>query len=358
MTLHAITTPVAKLLERAKWAFSTRRVETADAAGLDDDFAKVEAGDLILGRVLALGQHRGIQLASGRRSALFEGDLVAMPAAARYAPDQFEGTAGIDPEGADMLAGGGCLGRMRARNERVRPATRVLPLGRVTTVGGRPVNVADYALPAVHTSPALPVIAVLGTAMNAGKTLATARLGYGLRQAGRRVALIKATGTGAFGDYNEFADTGVALVGDFTDAGMATTYLQPHARIVEGIARLLAEAERRGCDVAVMEIADGLFQRETAALLADPAVAAGFAGVVFACGDPVAAAGGAAELRRLGIEPAALTGMLSCSPMASGEAEAATGLRVLTQGDLSDPAEAMRLLRNAAAGAGDGRAAQ
>ncbi|HBB82520.1 MAG TPA: DUF1611 domain-containing protein, partial [Sulfitobacter sp.] len=42
----------------------------------------------------------------------------------------------------------------------------------------------------------------------------------------------------------------------------------------------------------------------------------------------------------LGLVPDALTGLVSCSPMASAEAQAATGLTVLTKEDLSDPAEA------------------
>lgn len=69
--------------------------------------------------------------------------------------------------------------------------------------------------------------------------------------------------------------------------------------------------------------------------------------MVFACGDAVAAAGGVQELRRLGYEPEALTGMLSCSPMASAEAQAATGVRVMTKAELSDPGEAMAILRRA-----------
>mgnify|MGYP006272533751 CR=1 FL=1 len=347
MTFATITTPPQRLLAEAKWAFATRRVSRIDGAALRDDFAAAAPGDLILARVSEIGQHKGIQLVSGRRAALFPGDLVVMPVAARYATDQFEGTAEIDARGADMLAGGGCLGRMRARHERMRPATRVIPLGRIMTAAGAPMNLADYALPDAPAPAGLPVIAVLGTSMNSGKTLATARLGLGLRRAGRKVALVKGTGTAAFGDFNEYADTGAAYVGDFTDGGLATTYLAPVGRIRAATDRVLAEAGRRGCDVAVMEIADGLLQRETAALLADPEFSAGLAGIVFACGDPLAATGGAAELARNGLRPLALTGMVSCSPMASAEAEDATGLRVMTKEALADPAQAMRLLREA-----------
>jgi hypothetical protein len=225
----------------------------------------------------------------------------------------------------------------------------VLPLGCLENSRGQPINVADYALPPAAPS-SLPLIAVVGTAMNSGKTLATARLATGLRQAGLRVAALKGTGTGSFGDYHSYLDSGAHYVADFTDAGMATTYLMPHARVREGIDRLLAASEAAGCEVAVMELADGLLQRETAALLADDGLRQRLSGLVFACGDAVAAAGGVAELRRLGHEPDVLTGLVSCSPMACEEASAATGIRVVGKADLSDPAEALTLLRPAHAG--------
>lgn len=232
------------------------------------------------------------------------------------------------------------MGRMVARNERIKPATRLLPMGRLLDGAGRTVNLDRFALPPTERAGEIPVIMVLGTAMNSGKTTATAQLALGLRRAGYRVAALKGTGTGAFGDYNEYSDTGAHWVADFTDAGMVTTYREPLDRVKHGLNLLLGHAAEQGCQIAVMEIADGLFQLETGALVADPWLRDRMSGMVFACGDAVAAAGGVAELARHGIRPDALTGILSCSPMAAAEAVAATGVPVLRKNDLSDPAEA------------------
>jgi len=327
-------------LHEAKWTFATRRVSPEIAVATECNFDAAKAGDLILAQVAKIGQHQRVQLSSGRPSDIYPGDRVVLACGARYAPDQFEGVAEIDPEGADLLAGGGCIGRMTARNARVQRATELIPIGRLLNASGAPVNLADHAITPRATGRQIPVIAVFGTAMNSGKTLATAQLALGLRRAGWRVAALKGTGTGAFGDYNEYRDTGAHVVADFTDAGMVTTYREPLERVKAGIDCLLAHAEDEGCDVAVIEIADGLFQRETALLLADPDFQARISGLVFACGDAVAAAGGVAELTRLGLKADALTGMLSCSPMASAEAQELTGISVLTKEHLSDPAEA------------------
>ena len=334
-------------LSTAKWTFSTRRVDRSIVCGTDTQFERAKPGDLILAHVAELGQHQRVQLTSGRPSLIYPGDAVVLACGARYAPDQFEGFAEISAEGADLLAGGGCIGRMVARNDRIKAATRMIPAARLLDHSGQPVNLEHFGLRDTQRAEEIPMIAVLGTAMNSGKTLATAQLALGLRRAGHRVAAMKGTGTGAFGDFNEYADTGAHLVADFTDAGMVTTYLEPLQRVRTGLQRLLHHAADTGCEVAVVEIADGLFQRETAQIIADPWFRNRLSGLIFACGDAVAAAGGVSELARLGLRPDALTGILSCSPMAIAEAEAATGVRVLRKQDLADPAEANMFAMNA-----------
>lgn len=340
ITIENTTT---KLLARAKWAFSTRRVQQTDAIALSDSYARAKPGDLILGRVLSISSHSNIQLTTGRKSELFLDDLVVLACGARYAADQFEGVAEISVTGADMLAGGGCLGRMVARNERIKPPTRIEPLGLILRQDGKCMNLDDYALPEASGHATLPVICVVGAGMNAGKTTATASLIYGLRQAGWAVAGLKATGTGAFGDYNAYVDAGAAYVGDFTDVGMVSTYLEPKSRIVSGMNRLLLEAETRGCDVAVLEIADGIIQKETAALLSDPAVRGRMGGFIYASSEALSATGGVQTLREMGIRPSALTGMISCSPLAAAEATRVTGVEVITKSGLCDPAVASGL---------------
>lgn len=327
----------------AKWAFTTRRVPRNAPVGLNKDVAAARPGDLVLGRVDAIGAHKRLQLASGRPSGLYVGDLVVAACGARYAPDQFEGVAAISPKGADLLAGGGVLGAMRSRNGRMASPTVVAPLGLLTGADGAAINVAGYALP-FQPRPDLPAIAVVGASMNAGKTTAAASLAHGLTRAGFRVAALKATGTGAFGDYNAYLDAGAAYVADFVDAGMASTYMEPPERIAQATDALLAGAAEAGCDLAIVELADGVYQRETAALLAEPGFRDVFSGFLYAVGDALAAKGGTDVLSRLGVRPAGLTGLIGRSPLAISEAEAATGLEVLTRETLLDPASATAIL--------------
>jgi hypothetical protein len=177
--------------------------------------------------------------------------------------------------------------------------------------------------------------------MNAGKTAAAAGLVNGFARLGQRVAAIKATGTGSFGDLGEYEAACAAQVLDFTDAGMASTYRQPLERVIAAIDRLLAHAA--DCDVAVVELADGVSQVETAALLSRPEVVARFDGTILAAPEAMAARGGLFWLAERGISPLALTGVITRAPLAAQEAAEATGLPVLCRTALADPATASAL---------------
>jgi hypothetical protein len=330
-------------LQSAKWAFSTRRVQRDGANQLGQNLAEAVSGDLVLGRVLSVGAHPRLQLKDGRPSDLYDGDLIVVACGARYASDQFEGVAQLGEE-ADLLAGGGCLGQMRQRHARMKTPTRVQVLGLLQDEQGRTMNLAHYAMPSAAPAAALTVIGVVGASMNAGKTSAVASLVHGLEDAGYRTAAIKATGTGAFGDWNAYHDAGASFVTDFTDTGMVSTYLQPIERLQQALQQMLGAAEQAACEVAVVEFADGVLQRETAALLSLPELRDRFAGFLYATPDALAAVGGLQCLQRMGIQPAALTGLISASPLNAVEAQVATGLPVLSREALRDPAQAATLL--------------
>ncbi|MEO1493459.1 MAG: DUF1611 domain-containing protein [Pseudomonadota bacterium] len=332
-------------LATAKWAFTTRRVDHSAATCLIGDLERARPGDLVLGRVASIGSHKKIQLTTGRGSELYPGDPVVLACGARYAPDQFEGIAVLDPKGADMLAGGGVLGRMRQRNARMSQPTWIVPLGLIGRTPNQPLNTADFTLDRVAPAPEMTVVGVVGASMNAGKTTAVTSFVHGLVRAGHQVAALKATGTGAFGDVNAYTDAGAQVVADFVDTGMVSTYLEPVPRILEGLETMLGHAARAGCRIAVVELADGVFQRETAALLRSEHLRRRLSGLIFAAPDALSATGGAAVLSELDLTPAAVTGMLTRSGLAMQEATAATGLPMISRDELMDPAKAACLLR-------------
>ena len=182
----------------------------------------------------------------------------------------------------------------------------------------------------------IPVVFVTGTAMNSGKTMTSGSLVRGLRKAGLKVAGIKATGTGSGGDLWFMSDMGANRVLDFTDAGFASTYKAEPEAILEGVLGLIGHAEKSKCDIAVVEIADGLKHEETSLLLHDPRLLESCVGMVFAAGDSLGAVAGVGTLTELGYKVFALSGQITRSPLASREARTALDLPVLTPFEIQE----------------------
>ncbi|MGZ2255936.1 hypothetical protein [Roseobacter sp. A03A-229] len=344
MTVHSFDFDLTMLHLNAKWAFTTRRVDHDDVAGLDPAVALGVAGDLVLCEITEINQHQKIQLASGRASTSYLGDKVVLCIGDRYAPDQFEGAARITASGADLLAGGGVVGTMEHAHARMVEPTKLRPIALLTDRSGEVINIARYGLPETDIPQHVTVIGVFGASMNAGKTTAAVSLAHGLSRAGFSVAGIKATGTGAFSDFNAFEDAGVSAM-DFTDAGMPTTYRMPMDRIEKGFETLVGTAAENGADIVVVEIADGVFQQETQEILAGSKIRDRLDAILFATPDALGAVGGTRVLADHGLKPFAMSGKLTQSPLAMMEARAATGIPQMSREDLCNPSAVMAVAR-------------
>jgi len=121
-------------------------------------------------------------------------------------------------------------------------------------------------------------------------------------------------------------DTGACVALDFVDGGYPSTYLCSLTELLALHHRLVSHAASRGADWVVVEIADGLLQRETSQLLQSAAFRETVDAWVFATNDALGAVGGLSVLRTWGITPAAISGILTASPLAMREAQAATGV--------------------------------
>jgi hypothetical protein len=176
--------------------------------------------------------------------------------------------------------------------------------------------------------------------MDAGKTHTAASLIAGLRLGGAMVGAVKLTGTAAGRDAWSMLDAGAAAVYDFSDCGFPSTYQCTLEELLEIRTTLISHLAEQGVDLVVLEIADGILQQETAALLGCPAFTETVDAWLYAVGDPLAACGGVERLRQWGLIPAAVTGRVSMSPLAMREVESATGIPCLTakqlrQGDFT-----------------------
>jgi hypothetical protein len=324
-----------ELLREARIPYALRRVPVA-AFGtlLPLDTDRVEAGRVALAEVTKIAKNAHLELSNGRRCALHEGDVIGVVFGNRYATLQFEGYAGHDAERCDLLSMGGLCGLIKSKHARVPDPTRLRLLGALGDDDRCPLRLRDFRLPPVVGRAATRSIVVCGSSMDAGKTHTVMSLILGLQRTGARVAGIKLTGTATGKDTWNMLDAGACVALDFVDGGYPSTYLCSVDELFSLYGLLVGHARAAGADWVVVEIADGLLQQETAALLRH----AGFRNAVdtwmFAAGDPMAAESGALMLRRLGIEPIGMSGVMSMSALCIREAEGATGIRCYTADEL------------------------
>ena len=341
---------ISPLIRGAARAYTTRRVPPSQMRGLNRD-VEPRCGDLVLARVAEIGQHKRLHLPDGAKKNLFVGDHVIVAYGHRYASSQFEALMPPDLRPCHLVAAGGLASFVRpARSHIRRAATLLEPVGLVTSgPEAPPLNVAGWALtrPPAHKVSASPhIVLVVGTAMDSGKTTAAANLTVGLRRLGLRVGYSKVTGTGAAGDPMLLTDAGADPVLDFTDVGYVSTY-RLRAPVVESIFGDLVELQRAaGVGVVILEIADGLLQTETRALLEAPVVKEVVDSVLFAASEAMSAIAGEHWLTSRGLPLRALTGRLTSSPLQILETRSEARLPVYRTSALADPATAMKIIEH------------
>ena len=347
-SVHSLSA-MAERLAQVKCSYNTRRIDKSAIRVLLDGDMRPVPGDLLLARITRLGHHKRIELEQGRRAPLFVGDEVMVCYGHRYAPDQFEAEVPSDLRECHLVAAGGIASLCLSLHDSARSPTLIQPLGLLGDLQERPINLSDWALePAVCQRPRPFVAVVVGTAMNAGKTTSAAHLIKGLSRSGLKVGAAKLTGTGAGGDRWLMKDAGAVEVVDFTDAGFVSTYHASITELEEIQAKLINHLRNKGVEAIVLEIADGLFQKETAALLESARLRANIDVVIFAANDAMGACGGAEWLIQRNLPLVAISGCVSSSPLAAREASMATGLAVLGLEALAAPDIAVALFERCA----------
>lgn len=323
-------------INNAKRAFSTRRMPVDAAKTLLSKDSKPRSGDLVLACVKKLGQHKRIELPTGRRASLFVGDEIVLSYGNRYAPDQFEAYVPEDLGQCHMVAAGGIAAQATCWHGKISGPTEIEPIGLIGCAKGKVLNLADFSIAPASLSMPKHIFAVFGTSMNAGKTITAATLVKGLTRAGHRVGAAKITGTGAGGDLWLMRDSGAVEALDFTDTGLPSTFEIDPTTILDSADRLIGTLGNMGCSVVVVEVADGLYQKETAILARSERFRAMLSGTLFAAGDAMGGVSGAASLADWGHTVLGISGALTQSPLAIREAAATAIAPVYTLDELRE----------------------
>jgi hypothetical protein len=251
--------------------------------------AKVVRGDIVVG---ALGTRRALFGYSGRvPESVKAGDVI------------------------QMLNIGGVLGVCDSANPDKGKPFDVRVLGVVLQFPflgeriGVPARVGSRQLDynAVLDTQDVPVVALAGTCMEAGKTAAACAIVSRMRHRGLIVDVFKATGVSLRRDILAMEDSGARNGLIFTDLGVVTTTAKTGPALTRS---MLTELAAKKPDVIVFELGDGLIGTYGVdSILHCEDIRNALTSVVLSANDPVAAWGGVKLLReRFNIEPSVVTG--------------------------------------------------
>ncbi|HEY6641655.1 hypothetical protein [Povalibacter sp.] len=259
-----------------------------------------------------------LELTSGRMAKVAKGDVIVGALGHRQALFGYSGHLPESVKEGDIIQVlniGGVLGVVDSANpEKGRPFDArvigvVLQFPYLGERIGVPARVGyrrlDYNI-AVNTRN-VPVVALAGTCMEAGKTAAACAIVSRMRHRGLTVHAFKATGVSLRRDILAMEDAGARRSMIFTDLGVVTTTGKNGPAITRALLTEMSEGEP---DVIVFELGDGILGAYgVEAILSAPDIRTVLTSVVLSANDPVAAWGGVKLLReQFGIEPSVVTG--------------------------------------------------
>jgi hypothetical protein len=203
-----------------------------------------------------------IETVTGEFVTYKKGDIVVAALGERQA---LRGYSGIIPrsiragEILHILNMGGIVGQCQSPHPDNGPAMRVEVLGAVivNTDGMiRHACIQDYAIEwQYELKNSVPMIAVTGTCMNVGKTMAAAQIVKQLTQKGLKVAAAKLTGASLMRDVRSMMEQGAIACTHFSEAGLVSTTGKNILPMAKG---LITHLNKLDPDIIVLEYGDGI----------------------------------------------------------------------------------------------------
>lgn len=317
---ESLKTPATKIMPGTRWSWACRVMP--ELSGMDVSYqmkSPPKAGDLALVEVESIGSHERITTQDNARMRIYPGDKIVGVFGNRYATDAYEAVIS-GGENLSLLTAGGMVGTVQSRHRSIGKPTTVRLLGMLTDAKGSTLNLPSMIFkPSQPLRPVRNLVAVVGTGMNAGKTTSCVHLIKSLSSQGVRVAACKLTGSVSNRDQDEMKSAGAVKVLDFSDYGFPSTYLMEKDQILKLYKTMMADLEAYEPEIVVMEIADGVLQRETRFLLEDEWLRQQLSGVMLAADNALSAQYGVDLLVKLKQRVLGVTGLLTSSPLCMRE---------------------------------------
>lgn len=264
--------------------------------------------------VRALGERKvygELELPTGRLAKVVSGNILAGVLGARLALHGYMGDVPTSLKVGDtihLLNIGGVMGTYRSSSAAMGAPIPCEVLGQAMR-NGQLLNIKDFAFPPCdkisETGP--PLLLVMGTCMNSGKTYAAAETIRLLAYSGVKIAAGKLSGVAALRDTLAMGDNGAVSTASFLNCGLPSTV---NAKDLASTARaVIAELEKSSPDLIVLELGDGVIGGyNLGSILRDQSILKRVKSRILCANDLVGAWGGVYFLEELNHRPSICSG--------------------------------------------------
>jgi len=280
------------------------------------------AGDVVLARVEEVNPvYPNLEIAEGRDVLLKPGMTLIGALGTRRALHGFSGHVPdvlYIGQSVQLLNKGGVIGECTAFHRDLEWPTLLTYLGSILE-NGRPLNIRDTALPFTQNAlPDIPVVLVLGTCMNSGKTTACNAVIEGFSRRGYTVHAGKVAGVACRRDLLSMERSGARKTASFHDFGLPSSAdVESLIPVARSLVCYLAEPRP---DFIVLEMGDGILGGyHVSSVLTDREFLDRCMCTVICANDLVGAWGALEYLRQTGIDPKERPTLISGPVTDSGE---------------------------------------
>jgi len=308
------------------WSCSSLKNDKADyriqnMSDSNQDFTP-QVGDVAVFRIKKIGKHKNLVLHDNKQMRLYENDFFIGVFGNRYASDAFEGRV-RNLDKISMLTAAGMVGTVRYRNKNVKRSTKISFEGYLYDDKDDRINLKKRMFKknsSMKNDTLKNLILVVGSGMNSGKTTTACKLIHQLSKKNLNVAGCKLTGSVSHRDKYGMLSAGSSIGLDFSDYGFPSTYLCSEDELMDLFYTMISDIkEKADPDVTIIEIADGILQRETAVLLKNRDIQNMTKGIIVASHDALSALYSVEQLQKLNYNILAVSGAITSSPLSCKE---------------------------------------
>lgn len=239
-----------------------RRVNLPNEVYLDRKIPAEEGVFIIVKAMENIDKNNVLEFIGGRLGKLIEGDIIPAVLGYRKAPVEFAGIVPKKVKAGDelfLLCESGLVGELMGVYEDWGKPMKVKVLGALVDEKGKHLNLKNYKLANIKPiKKTIPLICMLSTRMDSGKTMMGCRIAHHLKIAGKKVAAVKVSGVAFTQDPYKFRDHGADPVFDFVDMGLPSTCNGNAQSVVESAENLINHAKQTDPDLIILEFGEAI----------------------------------------------------------------------------------------------------